>query len=133
MPITFNVAGVTHGALNDIEFPNEMDWADENDFEMRIRAVNLLPHSENEHDPNAIRVELWVADEYDEDGDNEAWNWSNYRIGYVPANLLDTAHANDWCNRVWTIDAIGTWTPPGQNHTAPYCRLTSEDAPAQQQ
>ena len=131
----FNVAGVTHGALNGAlnDALNEVQWADDNDLEMRIRAVNLLANPENEHDPNAIRVELWVADELDEDGDNEAWNWRNYHIGYVPAALLATAHADNWCDRDWTIADIGTWTPPGQNRTVPYCHLTSDDAPAQQQ
>ena len=131
----FNVAGVTHGALNGAlnDALNEVQWADDNDLEMRIRAVNLLANPENEHDPNAIRVELWVADELDEDGDKEDWNWRNYHIGYVPAALLATAHADNWCDRDWTVADIGTWTPPGQNRTVPYCRLTSEDAPAQQQ
>ena len=123
---TFNVAGVTHGALNDVEFPNEMHWDDdENDFHMRIRAVNLLMQPQNEHNSNAIGVELWVEDKWDENGEREAWNWRNYHIGYVPAALLTTAHADNWCDRDWTIDAIGAWTPPGHNRTVPYCRLAS--------
>ena len=130
MSITFSVAGVTHGALSDAEFPNETE---RNDFDLLFCVANLRANPENEHDPNAIRVELWLADDWDEDGDNQDLNWRVWHIGYVPAALLATAHADNWCDRDWAIAAIGTWTPPGQHRTVPYCRLTSEDAPTQHQ
>ena len=124
MPTIFNVAGVTHGALHDGAIPPAR-YGD-------IMHVYLEEDPENEHDARAIAVYAVL-----EAGADQEWAPWAYRIGFVPVNLLDTAHANDWCNCVWTIDAIGTWAPqapnlPAQDRVVPYCRLSLVAAPTQQ-
>ena len=126
MPITFNLAGVTHGALNG---PLDDPITEEVFDRLRGGSACLVP---DEHDADAILVCL-VVGQMTEAGPNDAELTFAVHGGYVPAALLATAHADNWCDRDWTIADIGTWTPPGQNRTVPYCRLTCEDAPAQQQ
>ena len=124
MPTIFNLAGVTHGALHNGAIPPTR-YGD-------IMHVYLEEDPENEHDARAIAVYAVL----EAGADQELAPWA-YRIGYAPADLLDTAHANNWCNCVWTIADIGTWAPrapnlPEQDRVVPYCRLSLVAAPTQQ-
>jgi hypothetical protein len=128
MHSTFNVAGVTHGALHDGTILPERYG--------HIVHVYLEADPDNEHDADAIAVYAVIEQQGGADGADAGIAWA-YRIGYVPAGRLAAAHRNGWCDRVWTVQEMGTWSPrapnlPQRDRVVPYCRLMSVTVPAPQ-